>query len=391
MASATSITDALDLAPDTKWSTLGGGDGKPIRDELKQLVTDATTSIRHDVLARVLEVLVPLVLDEARQRYQAGNVSFDDILVLTRRLLHTHPRRARRRAPRPRAPVRRRVPGHRRGAVRHRPRARRRPRQSIDEPTPVLFAVGDPKQSIYGFRDADVTLFEQLRSDPQLAALQLTTNFRSRPEVLRFVNSVFRSWFAADEPQGQVPFSPLDAHVADGPSFATVVGGAIAGTADQVARQQADDIARVIATARGSWPCRVDGAAGRRGYTDIAVLVRTRADLVHLEPALRTAGIPYVVEGGALLYDTREVRDLFRVLRAVNDSSSPITVVNALRTSVLAISDVELVEHRRLGGRWNPYAHLDVPPERPGHRAVLQALTTLAAGPTPATASPSPT
>ena len=349
----------------------------PIRDELKQLVAAATTAIRHDVLARVLEVLVPLVLDEARQRYQAGNVSFDDILVLTRRLLHTHPRV---------------LAGVRRDLVHlcvdefqdtdvvqyDIVRALSAPAESIDEPTPVLFAVGDPKQSIYGFRDADVTLFERLRTDPQLTSLQLTTNFRSRPEVLRFVNSVFRSWFAADGPQGQVPFSPLDAHVADGPSFATVVGGAIAGTADQVARQQADDIARVIATARGAWPCRVGSDLVPARYTDIAVLVRTRGDLVHLEPALRRAGIPYVVEGGALLYDTREVRDLLRVLRAINDSSSPITIVNALRTSVLAISDVELVEHRRRGGRWNPYAHLDVPAaDRPGHHAVVQALTAL--------------
>lgn len=377
MAEATSMSDALDALPDTKWSTLGGGEGKPIRDELKQLVAAAATAVRHDVLARVLDVLVPLVLDEATQRYQAGNVSFDDILVLTRRLLRTHPRVL--------DSVRRQLVHlcvdefQDTDVVQYDiVRALSAPAASPDEPTPVLFAVGDPKQSIYGFRDADVTLFEQLRADPLLTPLQLTTNFRSRPEVLRFVNTVFRSWFTADEPQGQVPFSPLDAHVADGPSYATVVGGASSGTADEVARQQADDIARVIATAHGRWPCRADGVLTPARYTDVAVLVRTRSDLVHLEPALRRAGIPYVVEGGALLYDTREVRDLLRVLRAVNDASSPIGVVNALRTSVLAISDVELVEHRRRGGRWNPYAHLDVPPAgRPGHPAVVQALTAL--------------
>ena len=100
--------------------------------------------------------------------------------------------------------------------------------------------------------------------------------------------------------------------------------------------------------------------AGR--YTDIAVLVRTSADLVHLEPAFRRAGIPYVVEGGALLYDTREVRDLLRVLAAVNDTSSPITVVNALRTSVLAISDVELLRAPAAGRRVEPVRAPDVPP-----------------------------
>ncbi len=79
-------------------------------------------------------------------------------------------------------------------------------------------------------------------------------------------------------------------------------------------------------------------------------------------------------EGGALLYDTREVRDLLRVLMAINDTASPITIVNALRTTVLAISDVELLAHRRAGGHWNPF----VTDEQPaGHPAVLQALTWL--------------
>jgi ATP-dependent helicase/nuclease subunit A len=372
-AAATTMSQALDLVPDTKWGNLGGTPAKPIRDEAKQLLTQAAGAIHHDVLAQVLRVLVPLVLDEARDRYQAGNVSFDDILVLTRRLLTEHPG----------------ILAALRSGIAHLcvdefqdtdmvqydiVVALTQPPAQPDRPTPVLFAVGDPKQSIYGFREADVTLFEQLRADPHVAALQLTTNFRSRPGVLRFVNTVFRSWFAADEPKGQVPFSPLEAHVDEGPSTATALGGEIEGTADQVARQQADDIARVIVTARGSWPCRVAGQVRPARHTDIAILVRTRADLVHLEPALRRAGVPYVVEGGALLYDTREVRDLLRVLSAVNDTASPITVVNALRSSVLAVSDIELVDHRRMGGNWNPLPTGDAPV---GHPAVLHALTTL--------------
>jgi ATP-dependent helicase/nuclease subunit A len=372
-ASATTMVDAMGIELDTKWGNLGGGDGKPIRDEIKQLLAAATQAIQHDVLARVLHVLVPLVLAEARERYQAGNVSFDDILVLTRRLLGNHPDIL--------AALRRDLVHlcvdefQDTDAVQYDiVRALTRTGPSDQAPAPILFAVGDPKQSIYGFRDADVTLFEQLRADPELTPLQLTTNFRSRPQVLRFVNSVFRSWFGADELKGQVPFSPLEAHVDEGPAMATVIGDEIEGTSDLVARQQADDIARVIATARGSWPCRIDGQVLPARHTDIAVLVRTRADLVHLEPALRRAGIPYVVEGGALLYDTREVRDLLRVLAAVNDTASPITVVNALRTSVLAISDVELLAHRRLGGAWNPFVARDQPV---GHPAVLQAMTSL--------------
>ncbi|MCU1362036.1 MAG: UvrD/REP helicase [Ilumatobacteraceae bacterium] len=370
-AQAITMVDALDVVFDVKWGNLGGLDGKPFRDQIKQLVLDAQAAVQHDVLVRVLHVLAPLVLDEARSRYQAGNVSFDDILVLTRRLLGDHPD----------------ILARLRLEITHLcvdefqdtdvvqydiVRALTRPDAADHGASPVLFAVGDPKQSIYGFRDADVALFEQLRTDPDVTPLQLTTNFRSRPGVLRFVNSVFRSWFGADELRGQVPFSPLDAHVDEGPATATVIGDAIKGTADEVARAQATDIAGVIATAHGSWLCRSTAGPRAARHTDIAVLVRTRADLVSLEPALRRAGIPYVVEGGALLYDTREVRDLIRILTAINDTASPITMVNALRTTVLAVSDVELLQHKRLGGSWLPFVSAEEPV---GHPAVLQAMT----------------
>ena len=374
-AGATSMVDALEATPEPRLSTLGGPPGKPYRDEVKELVAHAVSSIHHDVLVGVLQVLVPLVLAEAQDRYQAGNISFDDILVLTRRLLGNHPNIL--------ATLRRDIVHlcidefQDTDIVQYDiVRTLTRPADVPGQPTPILFAVGDPKQSIYSFRDADVTLFAALRADPDLVPLHLSTNFRSRPGVLRFVNSVFKSWFTADQPKGQVPFNPLDAHVPDGPSTATVIGNEIEGTADQVARQQAADIAQVIATAHGSWPCRVHDQERAAHYTDIAVLIRTRADLTHLEPALRRAGIPYVVEGGALLYDTREVRDLLRVLRAVNDTASPISVVNALRTTVLAISDVELLQHRQSGGGWNPYASRDQPVPV-GHPAVLQAMTML--------------
>ncbi|MCB0998987.1 MAG: UvrD-helicase domain-containing protein [Acidimicrobiales bacterium] len=373
--SAPTMVEALAAVPATSFGNLGGADGKASRDEVKDRVKGVTAVVRDTAVRQILHLAVPLVLDEAHARYRSGSLSFDDILVLTRRLLARHPH------------------------------IRRRLRQEIDhlcvdefqdtdvvqydivqaltsppgpdDPagthTPVLFAVGDPKQSIYGFRDADVALFARLQQLPHLTSRELTTNFRSRPAVLRWVNALFRSWFDADAGHGQVPFGPLDHHVPDAPATVTVVGGVIDAPAELAGRAQARDLARMITAAHGTWIVRHTGGERPARFTDIAVLVRTRADLTHLEPALRRAGIPYVVEGGALLYDTREVRDLLRVLAAVNDTASPIKVVTALRTSVLAISDVELVAHRNAGGTW----YLRDGDERPGHPAVLQAITAL--------------
>lgn len=367
--------EALSLVPTARLSTLGGADGKAARDAVKAALGSVRAVVHDHAVRHVLHLVVPLVLDEAHARYRSGSISFDDILVLTRRLLDQHPG------------IRRRL----RSEIDHLcvdefqdtdvvqydiVQALTAPPPSGEAaagPTPVLFAVGDPKQSIYGFREADVGLFAALHDLPHLEARRLTTNFRSRPAVLRWINQLFRSWFDADAAAGQVPFAPLDHHVEDAPATITVVGGPLDAPAELAARAQARDLARTIAAAHGSWVVRADGGERPARYTDMAVLVRTRADLTHLEPALRRAGIPYVVEGGALLYDTREVRDLLRVVAAVNDTASPIKVVTALRTSVLALSDVELVAHRNAGGTWRVHgASATV-----GLPAVVQALTAL--------------
>ncbi len=380
-AGADAVTAAPDMVaamaqvPLVDLRTNGGGAWKERRAEVKSLVTGMQAAVYECALGHLLHVLVPIVLREAEARYRRGQLSFDDILVLTRRLLAE------------RADVRHRV----RGEIDHLcvdefqdtdvvqydiVRALTDPWDGPDgapSHRPVLFAVGDAKQSIYGFRDADVALFEHLRATPGITALELSTNFRSRPAIIRWVNEVFAPWFAGGAADGQVPFAPLDHHVADAPSTVAVIGGPVDASAEEVSRRQARDIARTVQHACGSWRVRSDEGERPATAGDIAVLVRQRSDLVHLEPALRRAGIPYVVEGGALLYDTREVRDLLRVLRAVQDTASPAKVVTALRTSVLAISDVELVEHRRAGGSWwLPWD--DGPHERNGHPAVLDAL-----------------
>jgi len=374
VAAAESMLAAVASIPAPKFGNNGGGAWKETRDDVKARIETISAAVYECALGHILHVLVPIVLAEAELRYRRGQLSFDDILVLTRRLLTDRPE------------VRIRL----RAEIDHLCVDEFQDTDIVqydivrmltdapvpDEPAhrPVLFAVGDPKQSIYGFREADVALFEELRALAGLTQLELSTNFRSRPAILRWVNEVFAQWFAAGH--GQVPFAALADHVPDAPAVVTVIGGRIDATADEISRLQAVDIAATIAAARDVWIVRDhEGAERPARATDIAVLVRQRADLIHLEPALRRAGIPYVIEGGALLYDTREVRDLLRVLRAVNDTASPAKVVTALRTSVLAISDVELTEHRRAGGRWHLGSGSSA--DRPGEPHVLEALARL--------------
>ena len=73
----------------------------------------------------------------------------------------------------------------------------------------ALFVVGDPKQSIYAFRRADIQMTEQFRMSAQIDEASLTANFRSRGAILSWVNHVFGQWMGSDEPF-QAPYVKLE-------------------------------------------------------------------------------------------------------------------------------------------------------------------------------------
>ena len=96
-------------------------------------------------------------------------------------------------------------------------------------------------------------------------------------------------------------------------------------TAEDTARAEASDIAALVQRAVGGdepWMVSVGGSDGpgrAARYRDVTVLIRSRTRLGVLEHTLRQAGVPYRVEGGTLIYGSREVFELLRVLRAVDD------------------------------------------------------------------------
>ena len=312
-------------------------------------------------LSQLMAALTPIVTDTAAQRIARGELSFDDLLVLTRRLLQTQHQ------------------------VRDEIRARHRylfvdefqdtdqvqfdvisELSSFDAGSPAssLFAVGDPKQSIYGFRNADVELFSSLLAAGETSE-QLTINRRTRADVCAWINAALSQRFApvddADGPEHQVAYTPLEAEragnaAADGPGV-VVLGmpdwsKIEYDTAEDTARAEAADIAALVQRIVGPEPWMVtrdpiDGAGQRPArYRDVTVLIRSRTRLGVVEHTFRQAGVPYRVEGGTLIYGSREVYELLRVLRAVDDPTNQLKVVTALRTSIFGIDDRQLLEYR---------------------------------------------
>ena len=224
-----------------------------------------------------------------------------------------------------------------------------------------LFFVGDPKQSIYRFRRADIATFlgAEERFAPHGPVL-LTENFRSVPLVLGWINAVFGE-LIQPYPASQPEYRPLDAAIADETGTDVVLLGVTphADTPDagMLREREAADVAATVHRAVAEeWRVRDKSTRGWRECRlgDICILLPARTSLPFLERALDDAGIPYRAETSSLVYSTREVRDLMATLRAVDDPSDALSLVAALRSSIFGCGDDDLftykVVHR---GAWD--------------------------------------
>ena len=171
-----------------------------------------------------------------------------------------------------------------------------------------LFCVGDPMQSIYAFREADVTLFLQAQRQGiggvALAVERLGRNFRSSAPIVEWVNATFAARLPAtdDFERGAVRYSPAAA-VREGEAGD---GVRVHPLLDADERAMAGEVAAAVAE-----------AATLSGMPSIAILVRGRPSLPPILAALRQAGIEYRGVELESLLDRPAMRDLVALLRAL--------------------------------------------------------------------------
>jgi len=181
----------------------------------------------------------------------------------------------------------------------------------------TLFLVGDPMQSIYRFRDADVNLFQATLAARRFAqvpleALRLTANFRTCPRVLRWLNDTLARAFAQAD-RALPPFHPFQPTREDD-ALAEVAVHAI--PSEAVA-------ARTIAIVQRTW--------ARAPTATIAILVRSRAHLGALPHALAAAGIPLATNDIDALGTLPCVNDLMALTRALVDPTDRTAWLAVLR------------------------------------------------------------
>lgn len=227
-----------------------------------------------------------------------------------------------------------------------------------------LFLVGDPKQSIYRFRRADMATYAQTRGAMTAAGAALpllTQNRRSQRVIIDWVNDVFEQMIGAGaDPEVQPPYNAIEPErdiTLDGPGVATF-GVQQDASARATRVMEAEEVAAVCRQAiEEKWQvAERTGDIRNAAFRDIAILLPRRIGLTALERALSNAGVPYRVEGGSLIYRTQEIRDLLNILTAIDDPADEVAVVAALRSPAFACSDVDLARHRAAGYRFN-YHH----------------------------------
>ncbi|MEY2420573.1 MAG: ATP-dependent helicase/nuclease subunit [Acidimicrobiaceae bacterium] len=225
-----------------------------------------------------------------------------------------------------------------------------------------ILVVGDPKQSIYRFRGADISLWDRTKRLFPDGIEQLGQNFRTVPPLLEWVNRVFRSVIAEGEEGAQPAYhdlSPFRPEVREGPAVVVVGERHAAITAAELRELEARDLARLIVEMKvNRWEVEDVGGCRPARFDDIAILVPTRTPVAQLERALDANDVPYRVESRSLVWATDAVRELLAVLGAIDDPADDIAVVAALRSPGFACSDVDLVEWKVAGGRWDYHRSL---------------------------------
>ncbi len=221
-----------------------------------------------------------------------------------------------------------------------------------------LFIVGDPKQSIFGFRDADVTVFNRTKKDVSEKSgtegnIILNDSFRPLRDLVAFVNLVFEPLMNEDKNEFEVPYEPL---IRGRQNLAP-------GRVELILRKKEDELSEGELLARRILELHAhkyqifgkDEEPADIRFGDIAVLVRSRAALPDIEEAFIRHDVPYLITGGLGYFQTQGVYDFYNYFCFLLNTDDDVALVGTLRSPLFNVSDAELFEiayDRRAPNLW---------------------------------------
>jgi ATP-dependent helicase/nuclease subunit A len=225
--------------------------------------------------------------------------------------------------------------------------------------------VGDPKQSIYRFRRADIVTYNEVKRLIQSSGglvVPLTANFRSTAPLVEWINQTFVDCFPDTATEVAPSRCPLQIGRKGDPLgdlagiYQLTVPGknkaeALERESTLVARviRHSLDAGRTVPRSRKEQEWKVPPAS-RPG--DFLIVTRNRTNLSLYARKLQALGVPHQVTGGTALNESEELRLLWTCLRALVRPDVPVALVAALRSELFGISDQALYTFKQAGGQF---------------------------------------
>ena len=366
--------------PNIKFSTSGtqgNWGGKPGKDAalevshaLADAITDAITAARAHAAAKMTNDAVRFVNAIVQERRRAGTVSYYDALVWLIDLLDK------------RDDIRRSIHDRYRHVLVDEfqdtdPDQVRLVRLLTVPPGETkirpgsLFIVGDPKQSIYGFRGAEVTVSQSVKDDITASGgryLTLTENRRSTRPIIEWVNHTFGNWMSAEPDQAD--YIPLEqaSDTATRDDFGAVFHfgepndekGINVGTIREFDAKEVATIARAVCAGQLTVRDRQNDNQERPSRAgDLTILTRARSNWNFYTNELEDLGLPFsALIGGSAVLDTQEFRDILNCLKAIDDPSDQPATVGALKSIFFGCNDQDLFAWANANGKFSCTADL---------------------------------
>ncbi|HPN37796.1 MAG TPA: UvrD-helicase domain-containing protein [Melioribacteraceae bacterium] len=198
-----------------------------------------------------------------------------------------------------------------------------------------LFVVGDEKQSIYLFRDADLDIFDitkkLIKEKDIKGSLELTHSFRVSPKIALFTNILFSKIMEFNNPIfNEVNYAPLIC--ARKPEDNNI--GNISILLTEKGKNEAELVSKKIIEMLKNGEIN--------NFSDVAVLCRQKTDFEDLEKSFTAYKINYMVIGGMGFYQTQLSFDLYHFLNFINNPDSDISLVALLRSPFILLSDTQI-------------------------------------------------
>ncbi|MFH1421344.1 MAG: UvrD-helicase domain-containing protein [Planctomycetota bacterium] len=248
-----------------------------------------------------------------------------------------------------------------------------------------LFIVGDPKQSIYRFRRADISTYNEVKKLVEKhngKIVTLTSNFRSNIEIGEWVTSMFKKIFPEKSTDYQPAFAPVQAFRKPLPDAKTSGVYKLEVSSDKkraVDNSTADMVASIIADAlnkKNGWKIpdrRNEGKLRSVHPGDFMILTIKKEPLSIYAGALEKYSIPYEITGAKLNEEETVLNEILLLTEAIADPEDPVKLLGVLRCPLYGISDKELYLFSKLGGIFN---FLNMPPKNT-HEGICCAIKQL--------------